>query len=81
MTQSVGLLITFVQLMVFSSKSLLRYPEARSELSDVTGDTHFQHYLSEQHPEDLVRPEEIRRHILCSSYASVIYVAHQLSPL
>lgn len=29
------------------------------------GDTHFQRYLPEPH-EDLVAPEEIRRHILCT---------------
>lgn len=29
------------------------------------GDTHYQRYLPES-SEDLVQPEEIRRHILCS---------------
>lgn len=28
--------------------------------------THFQRYLPEPHPENLVEPEKIRRHILCS---------------
>jgi len=30
------------------------------------GETHFQRYLPEPHPEELVPPEEIRRHILCT---------------
>ncbi len=32
----------------------------------MTGDTIFQRYLPEPHPENLVEPEKIRRHILCS---------------
>ena len=32
----------------------------------MVGDTHFQRYLPDPHPESLVPPEEIRRHILCS---------------
>jgi 2-oxoglutarate dehydrogenase C-terminal len=32
----------------------------------MTGDTHFQRYLPDPHPESLTPPEEIRRHILCS---------------
>jgi 2-oxoglutarate dehydrogenase E1 component len=31
----------------------------------MVGDTHFERYLPET-SEELVRPEEIRRHILCS---------------
>lgn len=60
------LLTSVVQLIVFFSKSLLRHPKARSDLSEMTGDTHFQRYLPEPHSEILVPPEEIRRHILCS---------------
>lgn len=54
------------QLILFFSKSLLRHPRARSELSEMIGDTHFQRYLPEPHPEDLVPVEQIRRHILCT---------------
>ena len=32
----------------------------------MSGETHFQRYLPEPHPEELVPPEEIRRHILCT---------------
>ncbi|KAI9568385.1 thiamine diphosphate-binding protein [Boletus coccyginus] len=53
-------------LILFFSKSLLRHPRARSELSEMIGDTHFQRYLPEPHPEDLVPAEQIRRHILCT---------------
>jgi len=53
-------------LIVFFSKSLLRHPEARSTLEEMTGETHFQRYLPEPHPAELNAPEEIRRHILCS---------------
>lgn len=30
------------------------------------GETHFQRYIPEPHAEDLVAPEQIRRHILCT---------------
>ncbi|KAH7925936.1 2-oxoglutarate dehydrogenase, E1 component [Leucogyrophana mollusca] len=53
-------------LIMFFSKSLLRHPNARSELSEMIGDTHFQRYLPEPHPENLVPAEEVRRHILCT---------------
>lgn len=32
----------------------------------MTGNTHFQLYLPESHPETLVAPEQIKKHILCS---------------
>ncbi|KAF8755041.1 2-oxoglutarate dehydrogenase complex E1 component mitochondrial precursor [Rhizoctonia solani] len=54
-------------LILFFSKSLLRHPLVKSDLSEMTGETHFQRYLPEPHPEDvLVAPEQIKRHILCS---------------
>ncbi|RDB24355.1 2-oxoglutarate dehydrogenase, mitochondrial [Hypsizygus marmoreus] len=53
-------------LIVFFSKSLLRHPKARSNLSEMIGDTNFQRYLPESHPETLVAPEEVKRHILCT---------------
>ncbi|TRM61105.1 thiamine diphosphate-binding protein [Schizophyllum amplum] len=53
-------------LIVFFSKSLLRHPKARSDLSEMTGETNFQRYLPDAHPEELVAPEEIRKHVLCS---------------
>lgn len=57
----------FDQLILFFSKSLLRHPKARSDLNEMTGETNFQRYLPEPHPEDaLVAPEEIKRHILCT---------------
>jgi 2-oxoglutarate dehydrogenase E1 component len=30
------------------------------------GDTHFQRYIPDPHPESLVAPQDVRRHILCS---------------
>ncbi|KAI6094416.1 thiamine diphosphate-binding protein [Pisolithus croceorrhizus] len=53
-------------LILFFSKALLRHPSARSDLSEMMGNTHFQRYLPEPHPEQLVPPEQIRRHILCT---------------
>ncbi|KAF8494545.1 2-oxoglutarate dehydrogenase E1 component [Gautieria morchelliformis] len=53
-------------LVVFFSKSLLRHPGARSTLEEMTGDTHFQRYIPEPYPEELVPADEIKRHILCS---------------
>ncbi|KAI0051081.1 2-oxoglutarate dehydrogenase complex E1 component mitochondrial precursor [Auriscalpium vulgare] len=49
----------------FFSKSLLRHPKARSSLSDMLGETHFQRYIPEA-AEDLVEPESVKRHILCT---------------
>ena len=53
-------------LIVFFSKSLLRHPKARSDLSEMVGDTQFLRYLPEPHEDNLVAPENIRRHILCT---------------
>ncbi|KIO25714.1 hypothetical protein M407DRAFT_243997 [Tulasnella calospora MUT 4182] len=52
-------------LIVFFSKSLLRAPEARSDLNEMAGETSFQRYIPES-GEGLVEPEQIRRHILCT---------------
>jgi 2-oxoglutarate dehydrogenase E1 component len=38
---------------------------AKSNLEEMTGDTHFERYLPET-SESLVEPEKIRKHILCS---------------
>lgn len=40
----------------------------------MTGDTQFQRYLPDPHPDTLVAPEQIRRHILCSGSSSVSFV-------
>lgn len=32
----------------------------------MTGETSFQRYIPEPHPETLAAPEEVRRHILCT---------------
>ena len=53
-------------MILFFSKSLLRHPRARSDLSEMTGDTHFLRYLPEPATSELVAPEEIKRHILCT---------------
>ncbi|KIK98580.1 hypothetical protein PAXRUDRAFT_133929 [Paxillus rubicundulus Ve08.2h10] len=53
-------------LILFFSKSLLRHPQARSDLSEMIGDTEFQRYIPEPHSGDLEHPERIRRHILCT---------------
>src|ERR1700710_1735263 len=58
--------VTFFQLILFFSKALLRHPKARSELSDMTGETSFLRYLPDTHPDNLVPPEQIKRHILCT---------------
>ncbi|KZT60346.1 2-oxoglutarate dehydrogenase, E1 component [Calocera cornea HHB12733] len=53
-------------LIFFWSKSLLRLPAARSELQEMTGNTQFQRYIPDPHPETLAAPEEIKKHILCT---------------
>ncbi|KAL9710889.1 2-oxoglutarate dehydrogenase E1 component [Leucoagaricus gongylophorus] len=52
-------------LILFFSKSLLRHPRARSTLNEMVGDTHFERYIPEN-AEDLVEPEQVKRHILCT---------------
>ncbi|OZJ01529.1 hypothetical protein BZG36_05487, partial [Bifiguratus adelaidae] len=48
------------------SKFLLRHPLARSKLEDMTGNTEFLRYIPDAHPEHLVAPEKIKRHVLCT---------------
>ncbi|KAH8548513.1 oxoglutarate dehydrogenase, E1 component [Umbelopsis sp. PMI_123] len=48
------------------SKAMLRHPLARSTLTDMTGNTSFQLYIPEAHPDHLEAPEKITKHILCS---------------
>ncbi|KIM35868.1 hypothetical protein M413DRAFT_449496 [Hebeloma cylindrosporum] len=68
-------------LILFFSKSLLRHPEARSNLEEMVGDTNFLRYLPEPHnPATLVAPEEVKRHILCSGQDIAISRIEQLSP-
>jgi 2-oxoglutarate dehydrogenase E1 component len=43
------------------------------------GDTHFQRYLPEPHPEDLVPAEQIRRHILCTGKSMPLHKIHPLT--
>ncbi|KAF8651007.1 hypothetical protein AX16_004965 [Volvariella volvacea WC 439] len=64
-------------LIVFFSKALLRHPRARSELSEMIGDTHFQRYIPEPHPEELIAPEQIRRHILCTGQVYHTLLQHR----
>ena len=54
------------QLIAFWSKALLRHPHARSSLEEMTTDTAFLRYIPDSHPDNLVSPNEIRRHILCT---------------
>jgi len=52
-------------LIIFFSKSLLRHPQAKSDLKDMEPGTHFQPFIPDAST-DLVAPEEIKRHIFCS---------------
>lgn len=38
----------------------------------MVGDTHFQRYLPDPHPDHLAPPEQIRRHILCSGMCTFL---------
>jgi 2-oxoglutarate dehydrogenase E1 component len=53
-------------LIVFNSKLLLRHPQARSTLEDMTGDTRFQRYIPEAEADRLVGADKIKKHVLCS---------------
>jgi 2-oxoglutarate dehydrogenase E1 component len=48
------------------SKSLLRHPLVKSNIEELSGDSHFQLYLPESHPDHLDAPEKITKHIFCS---------------
>lgn len=73
------LILIFHQLIVFFSKSLLRHPKARSDLQEMVGDTNFQRYLPETHDSNLVTPEEIKRHILCTGNFFVGFLGLKLT--
>ncbi|KAI9726281.1 MAG: 2-oxoglutarate dehydrogenase E1 component [Chrysothrix sp. TS-e1954] len=55
-------------LILFFSKSLLRHPLARSDLSDFTGNSHFQWIIPDpaHASSDIKPPEEIERVIMCT---------------
>ncbi|KAM9801233.1 2-oxoglutarate dehydrogenase complex component E1 [Neosynchiropus ocellatus] len=52
-------------LVVFTPKSLLRHPEAKSSFDDMLPGTHFQRVIPEQGPA-AAAPERVRRVIFCS---------------
>ncbi|KAI5837828.1 thiamine diphosphate-binding protein [Morchella snyderi] len=54
-------------LIIFFSKALLRHPLARSELSEFTGDSHFQWLIPEtEHGNGLKDPSECTRLLICT---------------
>ena len=60
-------------LILFFSKSLLRHPLCRSDLSDFEGDSHFQWIVPDpEHGKAIAEPEEIERVIMCTGQ---VYVA------
>uniref|UniRef100_A0A7N6A1T1 2-oxoglutarate dehydrogenase complex component E1 n=1 Tax=Anabas testudineus TaxID=64144 RepID=A0A7N6A1T1_ANATE len=52
-------------LIIFTPKSLLRHPEARSSFDEMLPGTHFQRLIPEGGPA-LERPEEVKRLIFCT---------------
>ncbi|PWW77299.1 2-oxoglutarate dehydrogenase, E1 component [Tuber magnatum] len=62
-------------LIIFFSKSLLRHPIARSDLSEFTGDSHFRWLIPEtDHGKGIKDPEECKRLLFCSGqvYAALV---------
>jgi len=54
-------------LVIFFSKSLLRHPLARSDISEFTGDSHFQWLIPDpEHGKSLKDPAECKRVLICS---------------
>ena len=65
----------------FFSKSLLRHPEARSKLEEMGPGTSFQRFIPEPHhtegKDELVPPEQIKRHIFCVGQAYFALLNHR----
>ncbi|KAL7269460.1 2-oxoglutarate dehydrogenase E1 component [Rhizina undulata] len=54
-------------LILFFSKALLRHPIARSDLSEFTGDSHFQWFIPEQeHRKGIKEASECKRLLICT---------------
>lgn len=65
---------------MFFSKSLLRHPLARSDLSDFTGESHFQWIIPEQEHGSFVVPnEEVDRVIICTGQVFAALHKHRES--
>ncbi|CAO1628563.1 unnamed protein product [Parajaminaea phylloscopi] len=61
----------------FFSKSLLRHPLARSNLEDFLPGTGFRRFLPEKFPEEIGKPEDVKRIIFCSGQVYVPLVEHR----
>jgi 2-oxoglutarate dehydrogenase complex dehydrogenase (E1) component-like enzyme len=68
---------------LFFSKSLLRHPQARSNIEEMGPGTVFQRYIPEAHPEGMAKPEDIKRHIVrrprCYVEASAADIVHSFA--
>jgi 2-oxoglutarate dehydrogenase E1 component len=65
-------------LIIFFSKSLVRHPIARSDISEFTGDSFFQWIIPEtEHGKSIAPPEEIKRVILCSGQVYAALIKHR----
>jgi 2-oxoglutarate dehydrogenase E1 component len=65
-------------LVIFFSKALLRHPLARSELSDFTGDSHFQWLIPETGHGTIVKdPSECTRFLICTGQVYAALVKHR----
>ena len=70
-----------IALILFFSKSLLRHPIARSDLSEFTGESHFQWILPDPaHDEGTIKsPDQINRVILCTGQVYATLHKHRAS--
>jgi len=66
-------------LILFFSKNLLRHPQARSELSEFTGDSHFQWVVEDPAHEsgDIESHDKIKRVILCTGQVYTALTRHR----
>ncbi len=69
----------FLALIVFFSKSLLRHPLARSDIEDMTGDSHFQWIIPDPAHESgaIESRDKIERVIICSGQVYTSLVKHR----
>lgn len=71
-------MLTWLALIIFFSKSLLRHPLARSSIEEFEGDTQFKWIIEDpEHGKAIEEPEKIERVILCTGQVYAALYKHR----